>query len=61
MGYDVNKYTNVAKWYARAQRTIECYKEINEEGNDQLKQVMKKYQKWKFLSENVLNVSIVTK
>jgi hypothetical protein len=30
----------VAKWYARAQKTIEGYKEINEEGNEKLKQIL---------------------
>jgi hypothetical protein len=35
----------VAKWYARAQETIEGYKEINEEGNEKLKQLLKKLQK----------------
>jgi len=44
MEYDVNKYPNVANWYARAQKTIEGYKEINEEGNEQMKQLIKKFQ-----------------
>jgi hypothetical protein len=35
----------VAKWYARAQKTIEGYKEINEEGNEQMKELIKKFQK----------------
>jgi hypothetical protein len=35
----------VAKWYASAQKTIEGYKEINEEGNKQLKEIIKKYLK----------------
>ncbi|KDR20966.1 glutathione S-transferase 1-1-like [Zootermopsis nevadensis] len=44
-GFDVNKYSNVAKWYTRAQKTIDGYKEINEEGVIQLKQFFKKFQK----------------
>jgi len=35
----------VAKWYASAQKTIEGYKEINEEGNEQLKEILKKHRK----------------
>jgi hypothetical protein len=35
----------MAKWYERAQKTIEGYKEINEEGNKQMKQLLKKFQK----------------
>jgi glutathione S-transferase len=45
LGFDVSKYPNVAKWYARAQKTIPGYKEINEEGVAQLKQFFKKFQK----------------
>jgi hypothetical protein len=45
MGYDVKKLPNVAKWYARAQKTIEGYKEINEEGNVQLKEILKNFLK----------------
>lgn len=44
-GIDVNKYSNVAKWYVRAQKTIEGYKEINEEGNAQLKEFLKRFRK----------------
>jgi hypothetical protein len=44
-GFDVNKYSNVAKWYARAQKAIAGYKEINEEGVVQLKQYFKQFQK----------------
>jgi hypothetical protein len=35
----------VAKWYERAQKTIKGYKEINEEGIEQMKQLIKKWQK----------------
>lgn len=44
-GFDVNKYPNVAKWYARAQKTIEGYKEINEKGNAQLIEFFTKFRK----------------
>lgn len=46
VGFDVSKYLNVAKWYARAQKTMVGYKEINDEGTTQLKQFLKEFQKW---------------
>jgi hypothetical protein len=45
VGFDVSKYLNVAKWYARAQKTMVGYKEINDEGTTQLKQFLKEFQK----------------
>jgi glutathione S-transferase len=44
-GFDVSKYPNVAKWYARAQKTIVGYKEINEEGARELREFIKKFEK----------------
>jgi hypothetical protein len=41
-GFDINRYPNVAKWYARAQKTIVGHKEINEEGARQLSEALKK-------------------
>jgi glutathione S-transferase len=44
-GFDVSKYPNVTKWYTKAKKTIVGYKEINEEGVQQLKTFFKQYQK----------------
>jgi hypothetical protein len=44
-GFDISRYPNVAKWYARAQKTIEGHKEINEEGARQLREGFKKFEK----------------
>jgi capsid protein len=44
-GFDVNKYPNVAKWYARVQKTIDGYKEINEKGARQLREKLKGLEK----------------
>ena len=43
--FDISKYGNVVKWYEKAKKTIAGHKEVNEEGNAQLKQFFKLYLK----------------
>ncbi|KAJ9592349.1 hypothetical protein L9F63_001118 [Diploptera punctata] len=43
LGFDVSKYPNIVKWYEKAKKTIAGYKEINEEGNNQLKGFFKQF------------------
>ncbi|KAJ4433654.1 hypothetical protein ANN_15964 [Periplaneta americana] len=44
MGFDISKYSNVTKWYAKVQKAIPSYKEINDEGSKQLKEFFSQFQ-----------------